>query len=128
MAYEVNAASVEWNPTTERLRELTEKMPNSQVTEFGNVVVNFTRGEVTRAGKRIELTALEFKLLRAFLERAGAVLSLDQLIETVWGKDVFLTDRVIYTHVNNLRVKIEEDPSRPRHIVSLRGLGYRFDV
>jgi two-component system response regulator RegX3 len=41
---------------------------------------------------------------------------------------VFLTDRVVYTHVNNLRGKIEEDPSQPRHIVSLRGLGYRFDV
>src|SRR5438552_484203 len=98
------------------------------VSKFGNVVVDFTRGEVTRAGKRIELTALEFKLLRAFLEHAGAVLSLDRLIEIVWGKDVFLTDRVVYTHVNNLRGKIEENPSQPRHIVSLRGLGYRFDV
>ena len=85
-------------------------------------------GEVTREGSRIELTALEFKLLRAFLEHAGAVLSLDRLIEIVWGKDVFLTDRVVYTHVNNLRSKIEENPSQPRHIVSLRGLGYRFDV
>ena len=81
-----------------------------------------------REGKRIELTALEFKLLRAFLEHSGAVLSLDKLIATVWGKDVFLTDRVVYTHVNNLRGKIEENPSEPRHIVSLRGLGYRFDV
>jgi len=98
------------------------------VRKFGNVVVDFTRGEVTRAGTRIELTALEFKLLRAFLEHAGAVLSLDRLIEIVWGKDVFLTDRVVYTHVNNLRGKIEENPSQPRHIVSLRGLGYRFDV
>ena len=54
--------------------------------------------------------------------QAGAVLSLDRLIEIVWGKDVFLTDRVIYTHVNNLRGKIEENPPQPRHIVSLRGL------
>lgn len=98
------------------------------VFKFGNVVVDFTRGEATRAGTRIELTALEFKLLRAFLEHAGAVLSLDQLIQIVWGKDVFLTDRVVYTHVNNLRGKIEVNPSQPRHIVSLRGLGYRFDV
>lgn len=96
--------------------------------KFGNVAVDFTRGEVMRAGARIELTALEFKLLRAFLEHAGAVLSLDRLIAIVWGKDVFLTDRVVYTHVNNLRGKIEENPSQPRHIVSLRGLGYRFDV
>ena len=98
------------------------------VSKFGNVVVDFTRGETTREGSRIELTALEFKLLRAFLDHPGAVLSLDRLIEMVWGKDVFLTDRVVYTHVNNLRSKIEENPSQPRHIVSLRGLGYRFDV
>lgn len=98
------------------------------VHRFGNVVVDFTRAEVTRAGMKIELTALEFKLLRAFLDHAGTVLSLDQLIGKVWGKDVFLTDRVVYTHVNNLRGKIEETPSQPRHVISLRGLGYRFDV
>jgi DNA-binding response OmpR family regulator len=98
------------------------------VGRFGKVSVDFTRCEVTRAGKKIDLTALEYKLLRAFLENAGAVLSIDRLITMVWGEDVFLTDRVVYTHVNNLRGKIEEDPSQPRHIVSLRGLGYRFDI
>ena len=107
---------------------LRRSSETGSVRKFGNVVVDFTRGEVMREGKRIELTALEFKLLRAFLEHSGAVLSLDKLIAIVWGKDVFLTDRVVYTHVNNLRGKIEENPSEPRHIVSLRGLGYRFDV
>ncbi len=97
-------------------------------TRFGSVTVDFTRGEVIRAGTRIDVTAIEFKLLRTFLEHAGEVLSLDRLLELVWGKDVFLTDRVIYTHVNNLRGKIEENPAQPRHIVSLRGRGYRFDV
>ena len=63
---------------------------------------------------------MEFKLLRAFLEHAGAVLSLDRLIEIVWGKDVFLTDHVIYTHINNRRAKIKRDPRNPRHIVSVR--------
>ena len=112
-----------------RIQAVLRRGPaTGSVRKFGNVVVDFTRGEVTRSGTRIELTALEFKLLRAFLEHAGAVLSLDQLIGIVWGKDVFLTDRVVYTHVNNLRGKIEENPSQPRHIVSLRGLGYRFDV
>ena len=83
--------------------------------------------EALRAGRKIELTALEFKLLRAFLDHPGEVLSLDRLIGLVWGKDVFLTDRVVYTHVNNLRGKIEDNPSKPRHILSLRGMGYRFD-
>ena len=102
--------------------------PAASVTKFGAVTVDFTRGEMTREGKKIDLTALEYKLLRTFLEHAGEVLSLDRLIEMVWGKDVFLTDRVVYTHVNNLRGKIEENPSQPRHIISMRGRGYRFDV
>ena len=51
----------------------------------------------------------------------------DELIAGAWGKDVFLTDRVIYTHVNNLRQKIEQNPSEPVLIVSVRGVGYRFD-
>jgi DNA-binding response OmpR family regulator len=75
----------------------------------------------------VELTAMEFKLLRAFLEHRGEALSIDRLLEEVWGKDVFLTDRVIYTHVNNLRGKIEENPGQPRFLVSVRGVGYRFD-
>jgi DNA-binding response OmpR family regulator len=107
---------------------LRRTAPPAAIRKFGDVTIDFTRGEVLRAGAKVELTALEFKLLRVFLDHAGEVLSLDRLIEMVWGKDVFLTDRVIYTHVNNLRGKIEEDPSHPRHLVSLRGLGYRFDV
>ena len=111
-----------------RIQAVLRRGPaNGSVRTFGNVAVDFTRGEVTRGKTMIELTALEFKLLRAFLDHSGEVLSLDRLIEIVWGKEVFLTDRVVYTHVNNLRGKIEENPSAPKHIISLRGLGYRFD-
>ena len=113
---------------TARIEAVLRRVPPSLLRTFGDVTADFTRAEVTRAGVRVELTALEFKLLRVFLEHAGEVLSLDRLIELVWGKDVFLTDRVVYTHVNNLRGKIEPDPSQPRHIISVRGLGYRFDV
>ncbi len=117
-------------------RELTARIqavlrrvsPPGPVRRFGDVTVDFSRCEVLRRGARVELTAQEFKLLHAFLDHAGEMLSLDRLLSLVWGQDVFLTDRVIYTHVNNLRSKIEQDPSRPRHIVSMRGLGYRFDV
>ena len=73
------------------------------------------------------MTAMEFKLLRTFIAHRGELLSLDRIVAEVWGKDVFLTDRVIYTHVNNLRHKIEDNPAQPRFLVSLRGLGYRFD-
>ena len=107
---------------------LRRAAPPAPVRRFGSIAVDDTRCEVRRAGAPVELTAQEFKLLRAFLDHAGEVLSIDRLLSLVWGPDVFLTDRVVYTHVNNLRNKIEEDPARPCHIVSLRGLGYRFDV
>jgi DNA-binding response OmpR family regulator len=97
------------------------------VYEFGDLKIDFKRCEVLKGGKPVECTALEFKLLRTLLAHRGEVLSIDQLNESVWGKDVFITDRVVYTHMNNLRKKIETDPQNPRHVVTVRGLGYRFD-
>jgi DNA-binding response OmpR family regulator len=99
----------------------------AQIHSFGDLTLDFGRFEASRRGRVIELTAMEFKLLRAFVGHRGQVLTHDQLIEEVWGKDVFLTDRVIYTHVNNLRQKIEVNPSAPKLLVSVRGVGYRFD-
>jgi DNA-binding response OmpR family regulator len=94
---------------------------------FGEIEVDCERGEVRRAGQVLEVTALEFRLLRMFLENQGKVLSIDRILELVWGKDTFQTDRVVYTHINNLRGKIEPAPAEPRYIVSVRGMGYRFD-
>ena len=94
---------------------------------FGDITADFDRFEVRRGEQPIELTAQEFKLLRVFLESPGKVMSIDDLLARAWGENVILTDRVVYTHVNNLRGKIEEDPSRPKHLVSVRGVGYRFD-
>jgi two-component system alkaline phosphatase synthesis response regulator PhoP len=95
--------------------------------QFADIAVDFDRFEVLRKDEKIELTATEFKLLRVFLEHRGQVLTIDELLRKVWGEDAFLTDRVIYTHVNNLRGKIEENPRNPRLLVSVRGIGYRFD-
>ena len=72
----------------------------------------------------IDLTALEFKLLSAFIEHSGQVLSRDRLLDLVWGLGAVMTDRVIDTHVANLRRKLGEGGG---HIVSVRGVGYRFD-
>jgi DNA-binding response OmpR family regulator len=101
--------------------------PSGKRYQFGDVLVDFSRHEVLRGGHRIELTPAEMKLLRVLIENRGEVLSLDRLLQEGWGSDVFLTDRVIYTHINNLRAKVEPDPRRPRFIVSVRGAGYRFD-
>jgi two-component system response regulator RegX3 len=66
-------------------------------------------------------------MLRLFLQNRGRVLARTRVIDDVWGVGVSVTDRVVDTHVIKLRRKIEFDPAAPRHIVSVRGLGYRFD-
>ena len=94
---------------------------------FGDCEVDFDRGEVRRNGTPVDVTALEFRLLEAFIRGRGRVLSREQLIDAAWGRDTFVTDRVVDTHVLNLRKKIEPAPSQPRFLRSVRGMGYRFD-
>jgi two-component system alkaline phosphatase synthesis response regulator PhoP len=100
---------------------------DERVCRFGNCVVDFERAELQRDGQRVELTAQEFRLLEAFFRHPGRLLSRDQLINTAWGTGVAITDRVVDQHVFNLRKKIEPEPARPRFLVSVRGLGYRFE-
>ena len=109
------------------LRRGREHTKTSGIYQFADISVDFDRFEVLRQGKKIDLTAMEFKLLRIFLEHRGQVLTIDELLREAWGRDAILTDRVIYTHVNNLRNKLEEDPRDPRFLIGVRGVGYRFD-
>ena len=75
----------------------------------------------------MELSALEFKLLAAFVRQSGRLLTRAQLLDAVWGAGTHVTDRVVDNQVTNLRKKIEPEPERPRYLIALRGLGYRFD-
>ena len=97
------------------------------IYRFGDVEVDFDRGELRRGGRPLDGTPLEFKLLAAFIERHGRVLSREQLINEAWGRDIFVTDRVVDSHIVNLRRKIEPEPTAPRYLISVRGIGYRFD-
>jgi DNA-binding response OmpR family regulator/signal transduction histidine kinase len=103
----------------------TESLPGSY--RFGEVTVDFARHEAFRDGRALALTPIEFKMLGTFIEQRGRVLRHDEIIERVWGPSAFLSDRVLYTHVNNLRGKIEPEPSQPRYLVGVRGIGYRFE-
>jgi DNA-binding response OmpR family regulator len=99
----------------------------SEVYRFGDAELDFARCELRRAGKAVDLSALEFKLLTAFVRRSGRLLTREQLLNEVWGHDTHVTDRVVDNQVTNLRKKIEPEPERPRFLIALRGLGYRFD-
>jgi DNA-binding response OmpR family regulator len=89
--------------------------------------VDFTRAQVRRSDTTLALTPIELGMLQLFLRNPGRVVSREHVIDDVWGRDVFLTDRVVDTHIMKLRRKVEADPARPRHILSVRGLGYRFE-
>ncbi|MGB7294786.1 MAG: response regulator transcription factor [Candidatus Aminicenantales bacterium] len=110
------------------LRRSQESPEPGKIHRFGDVIVDTGRCEVSRGGERIDLTATEFKLLQVFLEHRGQVMTIDDLIREVWGRDAILTDRVVYTHVHHLRNKVEENPQEPRFLIGVRGIGYRFDA
>jgi len=107
------------------LRRTSGELP--EIYRFGDAEVDFGRRELRREGHPIETTPLEFKLLEAFVHRRGRVLSRQQLLDAAWGREVYVTDRVVDNQVNHLRGKIEPDPAHPRYLISLRGIGYRFD-
>jgi DNA-binding response OmpR family regulator len=99
---------------------------DSEIWVHGPIRVDFRRGEAIASGSVVAFTPTEFKLLRVMIQHRGEVVSLDRLMQLVWGDGISLTDRVVYTHVNNLRAKLDA-AGAPGLITSLRGLGYRFD-
>ena len=97
------------------------------IVRFGDNELDFDRCELRRRGDVVDLSALEYKLLAAFVRRSGRLLTRRQLLDEVWGSGTHVTDRVVDNQITHLRRKIEPEPERPRHLISLRGLGYRFD-
>ncbi|MGH7272392.1 MAG: response regulator transcription factor [Polyangiaceae bacterium] len=97
------------------------------VHEFDDVRVDPAARSVTRAGAPVEFTAKEFDLLLCLIEARGAALSRDDIFVRVWGPNHHGTPRTIDNFVQQLRAKLEVDPQRPRHLQTVRGVGYRFD-
>lgn len=92
----------------------------------GDLVLDLDRHETTIAGRRVELTALEFRLLAALLRARGRVLSRDQLMDALYGEDeAVVLDRSVDALVKRLRAKLDDDPDRPRYVATVRGVGYR---
>jgi len=104
-----------------------EPQESGEIYRFDDLEVDSGRGELRRAGRAVEITATEFKLLTTFLRNRGRLLTRDKLLDEAWGRDKSVTDRVVDNHIVSLRRKIEREPAEPRHLVSVRGLGYRFD-
>jgi two-component system alkaline phosphatase synthesis response regulator PhoP len=105
---------------------LTPPAQLPETYQFGSVRVDFRRAEVERDGERVELSALEFKLLRYLVEHRGATLSRDELLNEVWGYDAMPSTRTVDVHVAWLRQKLEPNPRHPQFILTIHGLGYKF--
>lgn len=92
----------------------------------GVLEVDFRQHICRKNGEEISLTSHEFGLLKYLIQNRGQVINRDELLDNVWGKDVFVTPHTVDTHMANLRKKIEDDPSRPGFIISIRSVGYKF--
>ena len=93
---------------------------------FGDLVIIPEEGRVTVRGDEVLVTKTEFRLLCVLAENPSGVFSREQLLEKVWDYDYFGDGRLVDVHVRRLRMKIELDPANPRHVVTVRGLGYRL--
>ena len=96
--------------------------------EAGPVRMDVERHVVTVNGRKTPMPLKEFELLELLLRNAGRVLTRGQLIDRVWGSDYVGDTKTLDVHVKRLRAKVEPDPGHPQHILTVRGLGYKFDV
>ena len=109
------------------LRRAADAAPVPRIYRLWDAELDFGRCELRRGRETIEITAIEVKLLTAFVHNRGLVLTRSQLLDAAWGSETHVTDRAVDNHVVGLRRKIEPDPAAPRYLISVRGMGYRFD-
>jgi two-component system, OmpR family, response regulator RegX3 len=101
---------------------------SGDAVEVGDVALDPERHEVVIRGEGVSLPLKEFELLEILLANAGRVLPRDTLIDRVWGTDYVGDTKTLDVHVKRLRAKVEPDPSSPTRIVTIRGLGYKYEV
>jgi len=112
-----------------RLRALMRRaarVSSENLFAFEDVIVDFSKMEITRGGKKIMVTAKEFKTLEFFIKNAERVISRDELLNDVWGYQNYPCTRTVDNHILRLRQKLESDPSHPSHLLTVHGVGYKF--
>jgi DNA-binding response OmpR family regulator len=93
---------------------------------FGEISIDFKCFEARKGGKVLNMSRKEFGVLRVLAARAGEVVTRDELLDAVWGYDQYPTTRTVDNHIALLRTKLEDDPSRPRHLITVHGVGYKL--
>ncbi len=108
------------------LRRARTMEPGLSHLRFGDLEIIPDQGVVRRAGREVHLTKTEFRLLVELAHSPGRVLSREVLLERVWNLGYFADGRLVDVHIRRLRTKVEADPANPRHVVTVRGLGYKL--
>jgi two-component system response regulator RegX3 len=136
LGLEIGAADYVTKPF--RLRELVARMRavlrrpitslDEETVTFGDLRIDVVRRTVTKQGKEVELSRKEFDLLALFASRLGQVVTREVCLDTLWWGLELTDTRTLDTHVKRLRQKIESDPANPRHLLTIRGVGFRLDA
>lgn len=108
------------------LRRAESPKASPDELRFGDVVVDFRRYEARKGRKKLQLARKEYGMLRLLAARAGEVVSREEMLNEVWGYENYPTTRTVDNHVALLRAKLEQDPSKPRHFLTVHGVGYKF--
>lgn len=104
-----------------------ESINQKQTTTIGSFSMNSEETEVTKDGRVLELTAKEVGLMASFMRNPNRIMSKETLFQIVWGEDFYGADNTLMVHIRRLREKIEENPSSPQYLTTVKGLGYRFN-
>ena len=108
------------------LRRAKEPHQGIDFFRFDDIELDFIKYEARKAGRPVPLTALEFALLHFLVQNKGRVVHRNEVLDSVWGKDVYVYARTVDKHISLLRKKFENDPQEPKYILGVRGVGYKF--
>jgi len=108
------------------LRRVKGTQAEMDVYRFGSEEIDFKKYEVKKKGQPIYLTSLEFSLIGFLIKHKDQVLDRSAILDGVWGREVYVLPKTVDTHVGHLCKKIEDDPANPKHIIGVRGTGYKF--
>jgi phosphate regulon transcriptional regulator PhoB len=106
------------------LRRLKEKLEPKEVIQIEDLIIDISKHKVTLKGKLVELTKIEFNLLKCLTSNPGRVFTRDQLLDRAWGEETYIVDRAVDVHIRRLRKKLK---SASKFIVTIRGMGYKFE-
>jgi len=109
------------------LRRVEDYQEEMNVFRFGNIELDFHKYESRKAGQDLGLSPLELKILKLMIARKGKVITRDEFLDAIWGVDnLIVSHRTVDSHIAHIRKKIEENPSQPKHILSVHSIGYKF--